>query len=196
MPSQRAPLLSIDDAVSVAADVDIMELKAHTSLYRVLFHQPRVAKRINDLIETLMSATETELDARLRELIIMRIGWVNGGVYEWSHHWRIAQGFGLEEHELLATRDWEAHDHWSLADRAALAATDETLGDGVISRSTWAECEAAFPSDALRLELVTTIGSWKMMSELVRSLDVPLEDGVPPWPPDGVSPGRRIGAAS
>lgn len=183
------PLLPVDEATKVAAEVDIIELKAHSSLYRILLHQPQVAKRLNDLIDTLM--TDAGLDARLRELIIMRIGWTNGGVYEWTQHWRIAKGFGVEERELLATRDWEANDHWSPADRAALLATDETLADGVISAATWQACEAEFPTAAARLELVATIGSWKMMSEMLQSLEVPLEDGIAPWPPDGTAPSRR-----
>jgi hypothetical protein len=31
-------------------------------------------------------------------------------------------------------------------------------------------------------------GRWRMVSSMLSTLDVPLEDGVEPWPPHGVSP--------
>jgi hypothetical protein len=33
-----------------------------------------------------------KLDPRLRELVIMRIGWLTASDYEWTQHWRVAQG--------------------------------------------------------------------------------------------------------
>ena len=38
------------------------------------------------------------------------------------------------------------------------------------------------------VELVAVIGAWSMVSTLVRSLDIPLEEGVVAWPPDGTAP--------
>jgi len=184
--TQRIAPLSVDDSIAAAGQVGVAEFKAHANLYRVLLHHPQIAQRVNDLIDTLM--TESGLDTRLRELIVMRIGWVNSGVYEWTQHWRIAHGFGVDERELLATRDWPSHDDWSPADCAALQATDETIAHGVISSATWSTCADAFPTERERIELVATIGAWKMMSEILQSLDVPLEDGIDPWPPDGLAP--------
>ena len=39
-----------------------------------------------------------------------------------------------------------------------------------------------------RLEVVIAIANWSMFAQLLRSLDVPLEEGVDPWPPDGTVP--------
>jgi hypothetical protein len=38
------------------------------------------------------------------------------------------------------------------------------------------------------IELVTAIGAWRMIASILRTLQVPLEDGVASWPPDGRSP--------
>ncbi len=35
------------------------------------------------------------LDSRLRELVIMRIGWLTACDYEWTQHWRVASGLGV-----------------------------------------------------------------------------------------------------
>ncbi|MEM7342027.1 MAG: carboxymuconolactone decarboxylase family protein [Actinomycetota bacterium] len=188
MATPRLPLLSVDEAGATAAGIDLDDRKGQSSLYRVLLHHPQLARRISDLIDTLMA--DADLDARLRELVVMRIGWTSGCVYTWTQHWRIAQHVGVEQRDLLAVRDWENHDHWSGAERVALRATDEILADRIVSPETWDQCAKAFPAPTQQLELMTTISSWAMMSELLRSLAVPLEDGVAPWPPDGVTPTR------
>jgi alkylhydroperoxidase family enzyme len=40
------------------------------------------------------------------------------------------------------------------------------------------------------IELVTAIGAWRMIASILHSLDVPLEDGVSSWPPEGQPPSR------
>lgn len=186
MTAPRIQLLSVEDATHAAAQAGIAELKAGASIYRVLLRHPPFAKQVNDMVEMLMN--ESTLDARLRELIIMRIGWLKKGVYEWTQHWRIACQFGIEERDLLAVRDWQRHDHWSSLERATLRATDETVESGTISKATWNDCVMHFPTDRERINLVATIGTWKMMSEVLTTLAVPLEEGVVPWPPDGMAP--------
>ena len=39
-----------------------------------------------------------------------------------------------------------------------------------------------------RLEVVIAIANWSMFAQLLRSLEVPLEEGVDSWPPDGAVP--------
>jgi alkylhydroperoxidase family enzyme len=109
-------------------------------------------------------------------------------VYEWTQHWRVARMLEIPEEDLVAVRDWKASDRFDRADRAVLAATDETLGGGAISEPTWAELEATVPDDRARLEVVLAIANWSMFAQLLRSLEVPLEEGFDPWPPDGVLP--------
>jgi alkylhydroperoxidase family enzyme len=186
MSEPRIPLLSIDEAKQAAAKMEIPEAIAELSVFRILLRRPKLAKRVNDLLMTLLFGTE--FDARLRELIIMRIGWSTGSVYEWTQHWRVALQLGVSESDLLAVRDWQKHYHWSDADRAILRATDETLASGAVSRETWAECVKHLPSEAEQLELLGSIGTWRMISQILRSLEVPLEDGVAAWPPDGLAP--------
>ncbi len=186
MTGPRIPLLPIDEAKKAAAEMEVPEAIGELNVFRVLLRHPKLAKRVNDLLMTLLFAGD--LDARLRELIIMRIGWVTGSVYEWTQHWRIALQLGVSESDVLAVRDWRAHDHWSEVDRAILTATDETLSDGAVSADTWARCARLLPSETEQLELLGAIGCWRMISQLLRSLEVPLEEGVAPWPPDGLVP--------
>jgi hypothetical protein len=52
------------------------------------------------------------------------------------------------------------------------------------------ECATHIRSQAELVEMVVAIGHWTMFSQLLRSLEVPLEEGVDAWPPDGNSSGH------
>jgi alkylhydroperoxidase family enzyme len=181
----RIPMLAPDDAKAAAGEAQIQEGFADLSVFRILLHHPKLAGAVHRLLSTLLWGSE--LDGRLRELIIMRIGWVTGSNYEWTQHWRVATGMGIPEADLLGVRDPDAHPDFSELDRAAIRATDETLRDGAISPETWATLAAALGPQEL-LELVVAIGNWRLFSSLLRSLEVPLEEGVASWPPDGRVP--------
>lgn len=87
MSESRIPLLSLDEARARARGSAVPEYVSELSVFRVLLHHPTLARRFNDLLgQLLFRAT---LDARLRELVIMRVGWVTGSVYEWTQHCRL-----------------------------------------------------------------------------------------------------------
>jgi alkylhydroperoxidase family enzyme len=185
-PDARIPMLDPDDARAAAERVGVPAGMADLSVFRVLLRHEDLAARVNGLLHQLL--WNGALDARLRELIIMRIGWRQGSMYEWTQHWRVARMLEIPEDDLVAVRDWHGSDRFGPAERAVLAATDETLGAGAISARTWSELEATVPDERARLEVVIAIANWSMFAQLLRSLEVPLEEGVDPWPPDGSVP--------
>jgi len=97
----RVALLTLDEATSAAKAAGISEQMAPLSVFRVLLRHPAVAEELASTLTTLLFRGN-KLDARLRELIIMRIGWRTGSVYGWTQHWRVARGLEI----LVATRDW------------------------------------------------------------------------------------------
>jgi len=104
------------------------------------------------------------------------------------NRWRFAERVGLPPEDVLAVRDWRSSAHLSAADRAVLAAVDDTLEKGKKSDSVWNECAQHVGNAEQLLEMVVAIGNWNMFSQLLRSLEIPLEDGVAGWPPDGRTP--------
>ncbi|MDJ0865197.1 MAG: carboxymuconolactone decarboxylase family protein [Myxococcota bacterium] len=184
--SSRVARLSIEEAREVATSLGLADAYAELSVFRVLLRHPRLAQAVAGLLNTLLF--RGKLSPRLRELLIMRIGWVTGSEYEWTQHWRVARALDLPEEDLLAVRDWRASDRFDEADRAVLAATDETLESGAISEATWKQCAAHVGGVEERLELVVAIGNWRLFSSLLRSLEIPLEEGTEGWPPDGRRP--------
>lgn len=160
---------------------------AELAIFQVLLNHPRVASALNDLLAVML--WHGTLDSRLRELAIMRIGWLTVSDYEWTQHWRVAQGIGVSADDLLGVRDWKSYKGFGPAERAVLAATDDVVLDGAVSAESWAACQHEFGADqATLVELVTAISAWRMVASILHSLQVPLEDDVASWPPDGQPP--------
>ena len=183
---QRIEMLSEEGSLELAKSLDMFEPIARLNIFRTLFHRPKTAKAISDLLLSLLF--ESEIGHRRRELIIMRIGWTTGSEYEWTQHWPLAQQiFECTADELLALRDWRSADCFDATDRAVLSATDELLETGDLSDATWQTCFKGLGRDAT-IDMVTSIATWLLISKVARGLRVPLEDGVEGWPPDGRVP--------
>ncbi len=186
MPSPRIPMLDADAAAAAAEEIGVPAQLAELNIFRLLLRRPRSAKAVNDLLLSMLFGGA--LDDHLRELVIMRLGWVTGCDYEWTQHWTVAQDvFGCSPELLMAVRDWEHAEDLGEAERLVLQATDETLKNGAVSSGTIERCREVLGSDDAVVELVLAIGAWRTISQVARSLDIPLEDGVASWPPDGVA---------
>ncbi|MEL0019069.1 MAG: carboxymuconolactone decarboxylase family protein [Rickettsiales bacterium] len=181
----RIPFLSVEEAKRLGKEHGVPSSMAHLNVFRVMLHHPELAAATSNLLATLLYKGN-KLDARLRELIIMRLAWRTGSVYEWTQHWRVAAALDIDAESVLAVRDWQNATCLNDADKAVLAATDETLDHGRISDATWEDCCRHIASEAERIELVLAISNWRLFSEMFQSLRIPLEEGVDHWPPDGL----------
>jgi alkylhydroperoxidase family enzyme len=183
----RVPRLPVDEAKAAADEAGVPNYMAELAIFQVLLNHPTLARRINDLLATML--WHGTLDTRLRELVIMRIGWLTASDYEWTQHWGVALGLGVSAEDLIGVRDWKAHNGFGPLEQAALAATDDVVRDGAVSAESWVACSRELGSDpAALIELTTAIGAWRMVASILHSLAVPLEDGVASWPPDGCAP--------
>jgi alkylhydroperoxidase family enzyme len=188
MNGPRIVSLSAEDAIEIGAQHGIPASMAELSVFRIAVRNPAVARGINDLLHNLLA--EGCLDVRLRELVIMRIAWVKGAEYEWSQHWNSSHRRGVPQRDVAAVRQWTEYEGFGETERAILKATDEALATGTITDATWHRCREALKDDAPLLELVTVIGAWSLIAMFLKSLAIPLDDGMSLWPPDGVAPPR------
>jgi alkylhydroperoxidase family enzyme len=186
-PEARVPRLALDEARAAADEAGVPDYMAELAIFQVLLNHPRLAASLNDLLAIML--WHGKLDVRLRELAIMRIAWLTASEYEWTQHWRVAQGLGVSADDLLGVREWRSHKGFGPTEQAVLAATDDVVRDGAVSEQSWAACRQAFGADqAMLVELVTAISAWRMVASILHSLRVPLEDDVASWPPDGQPP--------
>ena len=181
----RVPMVSVERARDLGEAMGMPARRTQSEAFRTVANNPGVARvAFSQLMQLLEN---NKFDTRLRELMIMRIGWVTGSAYEWTNHWRVATTAGIPPEDILAVRDWRNSDRLTAADKAILAATDESLAGKSISDETWPEVAIHVPDPAQQVEFVIAMGNWMMFSLLFRNLRIPLAEGIAIWPPDGLA---------
>src|ERR1700758_5786433 len=102
MTTARVPKLPLGEAQAAADEAAVPDYMAELSIFQVLLNHPPLARALNDLLATML--WHGALDPRLRELVIMRIGWLTHCDYEGTQHWRGAAGLGVPPEDLLPGR--------------------------------------------------------------------------------------------
>ena len=183
--TSRVPMVSLERARELGDAMGMAARRTQSEAFRVLANNPGVARvAYSQLIQLLEN---NRFDTRLRELMIMRIGWVTGSAFEWTNHWRVATTAGIPAEDILAVRDWRNSERLTAPDKAILAATDECLAGKSISDTAWAEVAKHVTEPGQQVEFVISMGNWMMFSLLFRNLRIPLAEGVMVWPPDGLA---------
>ena len=181
----RVPMLAKEEARIIGKEAGVPSTMAGLNVFRILSQHPTLAGVVAQQLAMLLYRGN-KLDDRLRELIIMRIGWRTGAMYEWTQHWPIALRVGLTEEEILGVRDPDNATCLGAAERSVISATDDVLNKGSITNESWQACAGFLKTHEERLELVAAICNWNTFSILLKSLNIPLEEGTEAWPPDGV----------
>lgn len=141
-----------------------------------------------DLCEAWLTFTdyilrESTLPLRDRELLILRIGWLNGGAYEWSAHLGVARRAGLTDEELRRITVGPDAPGWSEWDTALLRAADELHENALVSDETWATLSERYDRRQM-MEAVFTVGQYNLVAMWLNSFGVQLEPGFEGFPAD------------
>lgn len=179
------PLLDGDAALEAARGAGLADVLARVNLFRLTLNHPPIGRIVGDAVDALVMSSV--LDVRLRELAILRVGWRVGSVYEWSNHYAVAKRAGMSDDDIVAVRDGEVAS-LDPAARAVIAVVDEGLDNVAVSRATLEAARAHVGDDRALLELVAIPGLYRAIATLLLTFDVPLEDHVAPWAPDGRRP--------
>lgn len=116
------------------------------------------------------------LPARERELVILRTGFLCRSGYEWTQHHRIGLHAGLGEDEIARIKAGPDAAGWSDADTALLRAADELHADQFVTDGTWQALTRHF-SPQQCMDVVYTVGQYVMVSMLLNTLGVQLDEG-------------------
>jgi alkylhydroperoxidase family enzyme len=172
-------LIAKEDGLQVAKEHGIDQFVAGIDGFRPILHSPAAASAVADLLLTLM--TQNTLSARIRELVILRIGWRAGSEYEFCNHVRVSRALKMSDEEILGVRDPDSCSSYGDVDRAVIKMADELMDGTEVSAQTQSVLAAAF-SEAERVELLVVAGFWRMMACWLNTVKVPLEPEVPGWP--------------
>jgi AhpD family alkylhydroperoxidase len=121
-----------------------------------LMHHPALAGPFLAYNQVLLQSPA--LDARHRELMILRVAWRTRSRYEWVQHARLAARLGITDDEIAAIADG-APLEWAPLERALLDATDELVDGYCVADSTWQRL-AEHLDDAQLMELVFVVGTY------------------------------------
>ncbi len=149
------------------------------NIFRTLAHHPKLFKRWLVFGSHLLA--KSTLPPREREIAILRVGWKCRAEYEWGQHVLIGRDAGLDDEEIERIADGPDAAGWSEADRVLLRATDELLDDSFVSDATWQGLTSLFDTRQL-MDLVFTVGQYKLVSMALNTFGVQLDEGVPGFP--------------
>ena len=148
------------------------------NLGAVLAYHPTLAAGFRSLTPVFR---EPLLPLRIRELVILRVGWRAGAVYVFGHHTVFGRKAGLSDEEILATARPLSEASLTEGDSLVLQVADELCDDDCVSEPTWARVRARYDDPEI-LELLFLVGLYRMVAGVVNSLGIELDEGIPGWP--------------
>ena len=119
----------------------------------------------------------SRLTARIREILILRIGWLRRSEYEYVAHITLARQAGLSDVEIERIERGPDATGWSPEDANLLRAVDQLKADAKITSDTMTALIAqGFDSQQL-LELVFIVGCYETLAMAMSSFNVQLDAG-------------------
>ena len=124
--------------------------------------------------------TASTLSGRVREMLILRMGWLCESEYEWAQHVPIARREGLSIDQIRNITLGSNAPGWSELDAALLRTTDELFRDDTISDATWVTLAGSCTEPEL-IDVVITVAGYRLVSVVLNSIGVQIEPGTEGW---------------
>jgi 4-carboxymuconolactone decarboxylase len=161
-----------DLAQAPASYTEMLGSRPPLNLYRMLPHAGKAAEGFLRLGGALLR--DNELDARLREIAILRVGLLSGASYEVHQHKKLARKLGLEDAKVAALApgaDASALDELELQ---VVRFTDEVFQRVKAPDAMFEAMRERLTTKALS-ELVLTIGFYMMVCRFLENFEVDIE---------------------
>lgn len=140
-----------------------------TALDQLLVHSDPVARGWSELFSGL--ATKVTLDARIREIAILRVCHLTQARFESFHHRRLALQAGMTQAEVDAVASWQDSDQFSPRERAVLAYVDTMTQQVHVPDAVFDALRPHFDERQL-VELTTSIAAYNMVVRLTEALNL------------------------
>ena len=167
----RVPLLDVEDSPALKDLTDRIRAARRgrvINVYRLLLHSPPLAEtwfEHNNAVRW-----DTGLDGRLREMVIIRIGYLARARYVVGQHVpKLALAEGLSLAECEAVKDWQDSNLFSPRDRVVLAYTDAMTRDIEVPDAVFEPLREYF-DDRQLVELTVLIGTYAMHVRVFEAL--------------------------
>jgi len=142
------------------------------NLYRVLLNSPPVCEGWLNLFTAIRQ--QAKLDARYRELAILRVAVINAAPYEHRAHVPHGLKAGLTQAQIDALPAWTVSDAFDPRERAVLAYADAMTRDIRVPGAIVAALKG-FLDDRELVELTATVAGYNLVSRFLEAIEVDLE---------------------
>ena len=144
------------------------------NIFRTLARHPQLLKKW--LVFGSYVLGRSTLPARDREIAILRMGWLCRAEYEWGHHVAIGKDAGLSNDDIERVAKGPEAPGLNPFESTLLRAVDELHANSIIGDSTWRALAERYTVEQL-MDLLFTAGQYKLVSMVLNSVGVQLEDG-------------------
>ena len=150
------------------------------NLAKLLAHSPNGAKYVSGLGGWIRH--QSQLDARLRELAILKVGYLTRTPYEYSHHVKIGREFGLTDADIHAVADGSDGRDSGLDDVACLTlrAAREITEQEAMSEATFNALQAQLGNEGV-LDLTIVASFYNAIIRILKTLDIDVEPDYQPY---------------
>jgi alkylhydroperoxidase family enzyme len=167
----RMPYFDLDQAPP--AYKELLGDRPPLNLYRMLPHAGPAAVGFLQLGGALLRANE--LDSKLREIAILRVGMLSQADYEVHQHRRVARHVGLDDAKIAALTSMPAElACFDETERFVIAFTDQLVHHVKAPDAMFDEARRRLTPRALS-ELVLTVGFYMMVSRFLENFEVDIE---------------------
>ena len=140
------------------------------NVYRLLLHTPGLAECWLNLISA--ARYKTALDGRLREIVIVRVGYLNRTRYVVNQHVpELTRPEGMTQEECDALADWRGSKSFSERERAALAYADAMTRDIDVPDAVFDALRPHFNERQI-VELTVLVGTYNMHTRVFTALEI------------------------
>lgn len=144
------------------------------NIFATLARHPRLLKRWLVFAGHVLS--KSTLPPREREIAILRMGWLCRAEYEWGHHVVIGKQAGLDDDDIRRIAEGPLAAGLDPFEATLLRAVDELDADSFISDDTWTSLSKRYNTQQV-LDLIFAAGQYKLVSMVLNSVGVQLEEG-------------------
>jgi 4-carboxymuconolactone decarboxylase len=133
-----------------------------------IFHMPRTFARHPQLIRALLEFNSdvqqsAGISPRLREIIIMRVAWLNRNGYIWAQHNQMMRGLNMGEEYIEAIKAGADDPAWSAEERPVLRVADELIRTCELTDPAWKELVEHYSTNQI-LDILALLGQHSMMA--------------------------------
>lgn len=166
----RIPLVDLDEQPESIREWAAR--RGNLNVFRLLANAPTVFCGWTQMVDELFASPT--FDARMREVIILRVAHLQGSAYELGQHVPLARAAGLTEQEIETICGTGELDGFAPAEHAALTVVTELCGTHRLSDETFAAAHAIFGDEALT-ELLMIVSCYYGLALVLNAADLDVD---------------------